>query len=108
MNLAKTRSEETHSPSPRAELESDPVRPAAPTAAGSRTAVPAFTIQHLSVYFGGNQVLKKLSLDIQARAVTAIIGPSGCGKSTFLRSLNRMHELIPGPGWKGKSASSVR
>jgi phosphate transport system ATP-binding protein len=40
-------------------------------------------------------VLKGISLDIQAHAVTAIIGPSGCGKSTFLRSLNRMHELVP-------------
>ncbi len=40
-------------------------------------------------------MLKGVSLEIAARAVTAIIGPSGCGKSTFLRSLNRMHELIP-------------
>jgi phosphate transport system ATP-binding protein len=57
--------------------------------------MPAFTVKNLSVYFGANQVLKSVSLDIRARAVTAIIGPSGCGKSTFLRSLNRMHELVP-------------
>lgn len=47
------------------------------------------------MFFGANEVLKKVSLEIAPRAVTAIIGPSGCGKSTFLRSLNRMHELNP-------------
>ena len=52
-------------------------------------------MKNLSVYFGKNQVLKSVSLEVQARAVTAIIGPSGCGKSTFLRALNRMHELVP-------------
>jgi phosphate transport system ATP-binding protein len=56
---------------------------------------PAISVQDLSVFFGSNQVLKHVSLDIAARAVTAIIGPSGCGKSTFLRALNRMHELVP-------------
>jgi phosphate transport system ATP-binding protein len=56
---------------------------------------PAIGVQGLSVFFGSNQVLKNVSLDIAARTVTAIIGPSGCGKSTFLRALNRMHELVP-------------
>jgi phosphate transport system ATP-binding protein len=55
----------------------------------------ALTVRNLSVFFGDNHVLKNVSLDIAARAVTAIIGPSGCGKSTFLRALNRMHELVP-------------
>ena len=55
----------------------------------------ALTVRNLSVFFGANEVLKKVSLDIAPRAVTAIIGPSGCGKSTFLRALNRMHELNP-------------
>src|ERR1700733_10351589 len=55
----------------------------------------ALTARNLCVFFGENQVLKSVSLDIVARAVTAIIGPSGCGKSTFLRALNRMHELVP-------------
>src|SRR3989449_10702010 len=63
--------------------------PAPPSAAS------AVTVRDLSVFFGANHVLKGVSLDVQARAVTAIIGPSGCGKSTFLRSLNRMHELVP-------------
>jgi phosphate transport system ATP-binding protein len=57
--------------------------------------IPALTIRDLAVFFGSHQVLKSVSIDIAAKAVTAIIGPSGCGKSTFLRSLNRMHELVP-------------
>ncbi len=64
-------------------------------APASSQAVPALSVKNLSVFFGKNQVLKSVSLNIEARAVTAIIGPSGCGKSTFLRSLNRMHELVP-------------
>jgi phosphate transport system ATP-binding protein len=56
--------------------------------------VSALSVKNLSVYFGKHQVLKSVSIEIQAQAVTAIIGPSGCGKSTFLRSLNRMHELV--------------
>ncbi|HTV42708.1 MAG TPA: phosphate ABC transporter ATP-binding protein PstB [Candidatus Sulfotelmatobacter sp.] len=55
----------------------------------------ALAVRNLSVFFGANEVLKRVSLDIAPNAVTAIIGPSGCGKSTFLRSLNRMHELNP-------------
>jgi len=62
----------------------------------------ALTVKSLSVYFGANHVLKNVSLDIRARAVTAIIGPSGCGKSTFLRSLNRMHELVPEARMEGE------
>jgi phosphate transport system ATP-binding protein len=64
--------------------------------------VPALTVQNLSVFFGKHQVLQNVSLDVQARAVTAIIGPSGCGKSTFLRSLNRMHELVPDARMEGE------
>lgn len=64
-------------------------------AANSSHVTQALTVKNLCVFFGKHQVLKSVSLDIQACAVTAIIGPSGCGKSTFLRSLNRMHELVP-------------
>jgi phosphate transport system ATP-binding protein len=59
------------------------------------TQAPALAIRDLSVYFGLTQAIKSISIDVAAKAVTAIIGPSGCGKSTFLRSLNRMHELVP-------------
>ena len=53
-------------------------------------------IQGLSAYYGAFRAVREVSMTIRPHAVTAIIGPSGCGKSTFLRSLNRMHELIPG------------
>jgi phosphate transport system ATP-binding protein len=62
----------------------------------------ALTVRNLSVFFGGNQVLKNVALDVAAKAVTAIIGPSGCGKSTFLRALNRMHELNPEARMEGE------
>jgi phosphate transport system ATP-binding protein len=65
-------------------------------------APPALTVRNLSVWFGAHHVLKRVSLDIRARAVTAIIGPSGCGKSTFLRALNRMHELVPEARMEGE------
>ncbi len=61
----------------------------------ANNSIPALTARNLCVFFGDHQVLKSVSLDVAARAVTAIIGPSGCGKSTFLRALNRMHELVP-------------
>jgi len=50
--------------------------------------------KNLNLYYGKKQALKNISLDIPANRVTALIGPSGCGKSTFLRSLNRMNDLI--------------
>src|SRR5688572_2198256 len=49
-----------------------------------------------SFWYGKKQALKEISLKIPARSITALIGPSGCGKSTFLRSINRLNELIPG------------
>ena len=57
--------------------------------------------EDVSVWFGERQVLKDVNLTFRANRVTALIGPSGCGKSTFLRTLNRMHELIPGAGLSG-------
>ena len=52
--------------------------------------------ENVHAYFGAVHALKGISLRIHSHSVTAIIGPSGCGKSTFLRSINRMHEVIPG------------
>lgn len=52
--------------------------------------------EDFSVFYSDNEAVKKVSVDIPKGFVTAIIGPSGCGKSTFLRSINRMNELIPG------------
>jgi phosphate transport system ATP-binding protein len=52
-------------------------------------------VKDLSVYYGGKRAMGPVTLAIPGRKVTALIGPSGCGKSTFLRSLNRMNEMIP-------------
>ncbi|MEI3176267.1 MAG: phosphate ABC transporter ATP-binding protein PstB [Lachnospiraceae bacterium] len=50
----------------------------------------------LNLYYGENHALKSVNMDIKENAVTAFIGPSGCGKSTFLKTLNRMNDLVPG------------
>ena len=54
------------------------------------------TVKDMCLWYGQTQALKNISMDIEANSITALIGPSGCGKSTFLRSLNRMNDLIPG------------
>ena len=77
-------------PTPRATLAP---RPPAPKA-GQRGA-PAVDVRGFSFAYGSRQVLRNLSFGIERKAVTAIIGPSGCGKSTFLRSINRLNDLIP-------------
>jgi len=50
----------------------------------------------LNLYYGDNHALKGINLDIEEKQITAFIGPSGCGKSTFLKTLNRMNDLVPG------------
>jgi phosphate transport system ATP-binding protein len=67
-----------------------PTRPASDDATTGRIEVEA-----LNVYYGAFRAVRDVTLTVKPRAITAIIGPSGCGKSTFLRTLNRMHELIP-------------
>ncbi|HSU04725.1 MAG TPA: phosphate ABC transporter ATP-binding protein PstB [Acetobacteraceae bacterium] len=57
---------------------------------------PRISIHDLDFYYGSNQALKAITLDLPDRQVTALIGPSGCGKSTLLRVLNRMYDLYPG------------
>lgn len=53
-------------------------------------------VRHLNLYYGKTQALKDINIDVYDKEVLALIGPSGCGKSTFLRSLNRMNDLIEG------------
>jgi phosphate transport system ATP-binding protein len=60
-----------------------------------------FTIEDFSLYYGEFQALRKVWVEIPEHQITAIIGPSGCGKSTFIRSLNRLNELIPNVRIKG-------
>ncbi len=65
-------------------------------------ALAGIDARNISAWFGSHQVLDRVSLDMEAGKVTALIGPSGCGKSTFLRILNRMHEMIPGAQMGGE------
>jgi phosphate transport system ATP-binding protein len=58
--------------------------------------------ENLNLFYGTNHALKNVNLDIQKNAITACIGPSGCGKSTYLRTLNRMNDLIEGVKIDGK------
>ena len=57
---------------------------------------PIITVNDLNLWYGQTQALKHISLEIPEKSITALIGPSGCGKSTFLKTLNRMNDLIPG------------
>ena len=54
------------------------------------------TVQDLCLWYGAHQALKSINIDIPEKSITALIGPSGCGKSTFLKTLNRMNDLVPG------------
>lgn len=60
------------------------------------------SINDLDLFYGNNQALKKINMNIKENKVTALIGPSGCGKSTFLRTLNRMNDLIDSVKIEGK------
>ena len=57
---------------------------------------PIISVKGLNLWYGQTQALKNISIDIPEKSITALIGPSGCGKSTFLKTLNRMNDLIPG------------
>jgi phosphate transport system ATP-binding protein len=104
-----TRSEEPLATmEPARETEEAP-RDSASTAVGPQIvsgapALPdaAMSVQGLSAWYGSRQAVREVSLDIQSRAITAIIGPSGSGKSTLLRCLDRMHEVVPGARSSGK------
>lgn len=54
------------------------------------------TVKDMRLWYGAHQALKDINIDIPEKSITALIGPSGCGKSTFLKTLNRMNDLIPG------------
>ena len=79
-----------------------------PTPSGPRNPTPPdeapvkIDVSHLSFYYGPKLALSDISMQIGANLVTAFIGPSGCGKSTFLRTLNRMNDVIPGTRIEGR------
>jgi phosphate transport system ATP-binding protein len=70
-------------------------------AAAPAEPAPKLQAENVSCWFGTRKVLDRIDLAVPAGQVTALIGPSGCGKSTFLRTLNRMHELVPGASLAG-------
>jgi phosphate transport system ATP-binding protein len=72
------------------------VDPRLVTPAGSRPADGSITAESFSFWYGKQQALYDITLGVAPQAVTALIGPSGCGKSTFLRSINRLNDIIPG------------
>ena len=77
-------------------------RPAEAPRSTQATPEPRLRIEDLSFFYGANQALKNITLDIPRQRVTGMIGPSGCGKSTLLRVLNRMFDLYPGQRATGR------
>src|SRR4051812_29566854 len=75
---------------------------AAPAAAAAEPRSAAVDVQALNFYYGDTRALESITLGIRPNVVTAFIGPSGCGKSTFLRTLNRMNDIIPGTRVEGQ------
>jgi phosphate transport system ATP-binding protein len=71
----------------------------APTASPARR--PKIGVDRMNFYYGSRRVLENIALDVYSNQVTALIGPSGCGKSTFLRSVNRMNDIVPGARLEG-------
>ena len=70
--------------------------------ASADTLTTHIRVENLGFWYGSQQALTNVTVDLPAREITALIGPSGCGKSTFLRCLNRMNDLIEGTRVEGK------
>ena len=80
-----------------------PARPVpSPKTPSAGEAVISIDVQGLNFYYGTKRALEDITIGLPARLVTAFIGPSGCGKSTFLRTLNRMNDIIPGTRVDGR------
>ena len=77
----------------------EPATPPAPATAASPTT--KIDVSAMDFYYGTNHVLHEITVSILSNQVTALIGPSGCGKSTFIRSLNRMNDIVPGARVEG-------
>jgi len=86
---------------PTAEPKTDPRSSERATTATPPTKIE---VRNFNFYYGDAKVLHDINLDIPDRQVTAFIGPSGCGKTTFLRSINRMNDIIPGARAEGRIA----
>src|SRR4051812_22052003 len=84
-----------HSPAPQVSIKSTGI-------AISPDRPPQIDVRNLNFYYGQKRALEDINLGIQPNLVTAFIGPSGCGKSTFLRTLNRMNDIITGTRIEGE------
>ena len=90
---------------PRASFVTTPratLAPRPPASPAAERGAPAVEVRGFDFFYDERQVLRSLDFTIERKAVTAIIGPSGCGKSTFLRSINRLNDLIPGTRHRGE------
>jgi phosphate transport system ATP-binding protein len=88
---------------PRPSPAAAPSPPGAPSPAPAETAAK-IAVAGLNFYYGPRRVLEQITVQIRPNEVTALIGPSGCGKSTFLRTLNRMNDIVPGARVEGTVA----
>jgi ABC-type multidrug transport system fused ATPase/permease subunit len=102
--MSKEEKEDMQTPALRNDIRKSNVRTAIPTTnrkprpprpAGDACPCAIIRSEDFSLYYGSKVGVKNITMDIYPCSVTAIIGPSGCGKSTFLRSINRMNDLIP-------------
>jgi len=89
-------------PAPTSRQRAAATSPRAEAKASAPVVEAALDARAVSAWFSGRKVLDQVSLIMPKYEVTALIGPSGCGKSTFLRTLNRMHELVPGAEFAGE------
>ncbi len=98
-----TTNSEEHVENRSADFSAPLARPAPRLRATERqeTSAPLIRAKEFSVFYGSKAAVDRVTFDIQAGKVTAIIGPSGCGKSTYLRAINRMNDLIPGCSTSG-------
>ena len=87
------------SPAPPLPALAKHTRPSDPTSAEPTVKID---VQHLNFFYGSTRALHDISVQLRANLVSAFIGPSGCGKSTFLRTLNRMNDIIPGTRVEGR------
>jgi phosphate transport system ATP-binding protein len=94
MSMADTRTE--------AQEAAEAARRTTPSSRQTERPPPIVEAKEFSFFYGSNQALHGISMPIPEHRVTALIGPSGCGKSTFLRSINRMNELIPNTRQEGE------